>query len=164
LKKVKIRKRRKRKSKNTSPEFLEKLMSAIEGSGGVVGVIAQRMKQKYITTWQILQKAPEEIHEALEYEKEFVGDVAEQTLIEMMQQRMDFSTASRTAMQVLRSKKYRSRGFFEEKSISVEGGKRPIKIEQTNIIPLDRLKLMPIEMRKKLLEEALQDDKEEDKE
>ena len=158
MKKVKIHPKRRNKSKNRTEEFKQKLLKAIEGSGGIISIIASRMKKKYITMYQIIQKAPDCIHEAIELERQFIGDVAETTIVEMMQQRMDFSTASRTALSVLRSKRYKDRGYgkADEKNINVGGTDKPILIEQENIISLAKLRQIPIEVRKQLLEEAIE--------
>lgn len=158
------KKKRKYKTRWDNPEFKEKVLKAIEGSGGVIALIARKLSMKYMATWTMIQNAPEDIHKVIEREKEYVGDVAEVTVREMMEQRIDFGTASRTALSILKSKRYADRGFEQEKQLTLQGGKKPIEINSNNLVSIDKLKGLPIEMRKSLLSEIEETEEETDEE
>ena len=145
-----MEKKKPRKSKYTTPAFRKKLRRAIEGSGGIKKVIADKLGLPYMTVWKIIDRAPQGIKDMIEKEKEFMGDVAEQTVLESMQQRLDIATASRTALRVLNSNKHKKRGYSEDNKLTIEGGDKPLKVQNEAVLDIDTLDL-PIKTRKQIL-------------
>lgn len=137
-------------SKYTTPAFRKKLKRAIEGSGGIKKVIADKLNLPYMTVWKIIDRAPQSIHDMIEKEKEYMADVAEQTVLESMQQRLDIATASRTALRVLNSNKHKKRGYSEDSKLTIEGGDKPLRVQNESVLDIDTLDL-PINVRKKIL-------------
>jgi len=127
-----------------------RLLKAIEGSGGIKSVVLQRLGCTYATLNRCLEKWPD-AEEAMQAEREFVGDLAESAIIDAMRQRIDISAASRTAQWLLTRARYKDRGFEDLlKRMSVEGGDKPIQMEVVNI---EALKL-PLDVRRRILEAA----------
>ena len=145
-----MKEKKERKSKYTTPAFRKKLRRAIEGSGGIKKVIADKLGLPYMTVWKIIDRAPQSIKDLIEHEKEYMADVAEQTVLESMQQRLDIATASRTALRVLNSNKHKSRGYSEDSKLTIEGGDKPLKVQNEAVLDIDSLDL-PINVRKKIL-------------
>ena len=142
-KKVKV----KRKRKIT----FNQLLKAIKDSEGSIRIIAERINRSYQTTYGLIKRS-EDAQEAIRIEQERVADIAEETISEMMTQRIDFGTASRTARWLL-ERKYVERGYRPSKETIIQGGKNPLKIQNEELISVDELKSIPLEVRKRMLEE-----------
>lgn len=142
VKKIKRRKARRRLSKI-------RILKAIPGSGGTLKELARRLECTYHAIQITIksQKYPE-VNERLEEEKEAVGDLAEETLKEVMQQRLDMSTAARTARWWL-EKKCSDRGFKDKTELTLEGGENPLHLKQDGF-SIDDLNL-PLDLRRELL-------------
>ena len=127
-----------------------RLLKAVVDSGGVLTEIAKRLDCTYHALWSVIknEKFPD-VNERIEEEKEVVGDLAERTVKEVMQQRLDVPSAARTARWWL-ERKCSDRGFKEKKELTLEGGKRPLQVNQGALIPIDELNL-PLEVRRELL-------------
>ena len=139
-----------RKSKYTTSSFRKKLRRAIEGSGGIKKTIAERLSLPYMTVWKIIERAGQPIQDMIDHEKEYMADVAESTVLEAMQQRLDIATASRTALRVLNSTKHNKRGYSENNKLTLEGGDNPLKIQNESVLDIDNLDL-PLKVRKQIL-------------
>lgn len=126
-----------------------RFLKALPGTAGIKTRIAERLGVSTNTLNHVL-KLPhwEDMREAYQREVDTVGDLAEETIRDMMSQRVDYSVASRNARWYL-ERKCPERGYRENKSITVSGG-APIQI-QNNILSLDALNL-PVEIRTRLLE------------
>ena len=70
-----------------------------------------------------------------------------------MLQRLDLGTAARTSLKVLGSKRFQDRGFVDEKSLKLEGGKEPIKVQSQNLLAVEVYHNIPIEVRKQMIED-----------
>jgi hypothetical protein len=120
-----------------------RMIRAIIGSGGIKSAIAQRLGisagqvNKYLSRddWP-------EVKEIFISERERVGDIAEQTLIDIMSQRFDIGQALKAA-QFWLARQNQDRGFGDKKQLILEGGENPIQsVDLTGL---------PLEMRKALL-------------
>ena len=130
----------------------ERMIKAIDGSGGLKRVIAERLGCSYSTVDDALRKEGEEwddVRLALKIERERIGDIAEETVAETMVQRLDLSVASTTARWYL-DRKHRDRGYGKEEKITLEGGKNPLRIENQTLVPIGELEL-PLETKKEIL-------------
>ena len=160
MKKVKVKKRKSKKKKNKVS--IKKLCKAIQGSGGVKKVIAERLDITYNSLMKKLRKV-KETHPIVEQmfieEQERVGDIAEQTVIEMMEQGLHYPTKLKAAQFAL-SGKHSKRGYTNKKEVTLEGGKNPLHIKNENVLPIDDLDL-PLETRKQILEAIEEKEKEE---
>lgn len=132
------------------------LLKAIKNTGGSIRIIAQRLDRSYRTTWGMIHDSPE-AQEAIRIEQERVADIAEETIAEMMMQRVDFGTASRTARWLL-ERKHVKRGYKPTKEVTVQGGENPLKVQSEELISMDKLKSIPLEVRKRMLEEMQEGD------
>ena len=137
-----------------------RMRAAIIGSGGLKTVIAERLG----VTWSVVndvlkRKGWEDIRTVWEEEMEAVGDHAENAIQHAITQRLDIQQATLNARWYL-GLRHRHRGFAEQSKIVVEGGKNPIKIEQS-LVDLDKLDL-PLEVRKVLLAAIEKETKEKD--
>lgn len=155
--------RRKKKGPRVTKE---RMLKAIPGTCGRWTYLAERMRVTVETCQGYLnpkRKGWEEVRAAWQYEKERLGDIAEQTVEDVMKQRLDIGSASIAARWYL-EKKHKDRGYGNERTVTLEGGKKPIQIEQT-VVPVDKLNLS-LEERKRLLAaiEAAEIDDEEDPE
>lgn len=119
-----------------------RLKKAIKGSCGIRNRIAERLGCSYET----LEKAFamegddwEECRNLLKAEKEKVGDIAEMTVCESMQQKVDIGVASTTARWYL-DRKHTDRGFGKKDQLTLEGGSNPITMKHT-LIPVGELNL-----------------------
>lgn len=90
----------------------------------------------------------EECRNLLKAETEKVGDIAEITVCESMQQRVDIGVASTTARWYL-DRKHADRGYGKKEQLTLEGGQNPISINHT-LIPIAALNL-PLETKKEIL-------------
>ena len=138
-------KRRKTPVKFTKAQFIK----ALAGTGGIAKQIAYNLDCARVTVYKWLKDAPDDILEALHDEIDSIGDVAENTVMRMMTQRLDFGVAARTAKWYL-ERKCTDRGYKERKELILEGGKTPFHVKNESVLPLDSLNL-PIETRKQIL-------------
>ena len=127
-----------------------RLMRAIQGSAGIKRVIAEKLDVTYSSIWDVLHNPKtkwDDCRAAIKIEEELVGDIAEETVRESMQQRIDMSVASTTARWYLEKR----RKSFEPKSrMTLEGGKTPLQVQQT-YIPIGKLNL-PLAVKVQVLE------------
>lgn len=132
----------------------QKMIKAIKGSGGLKTVIAQRMGCHWSGVYWSLKfrEGPEwdKAREAFKEEEEAVGDIAEGTIQECIQQRLDLSVAGQNARWLLGTK-YSNRGFREKSTVRVEGGDNPLKIDVEHHVRIEDLDL-DFETRKTILE------------
>ena len=77
----------------------------------------------------LTKKGWEDVHQAWEDERDRVTDDAEMCVREMITQREDLVVASASARWYL-GRRGKDRGFADESRVTVEGGDKPIKIEQ----------------------------------
>jgi hypothetical protein len=84
-----------------------------------------------------------------EYER--VADLAEDTIKFATEQRLDVSTASRTAQWLLSRARHKNRQLGDESKVVIEGGDKPVGIVQTQVIDIETLGL-PLEIRRAILE------------
>jgi len=92
-----------------------------------------------------------DVKEALQEEIDAVADIAEQTIRDAMSQRLDISTASRTAQWLLTRARHKDRQLGDESRVILEGGDKPIHTVNENTVDIETLSL-PLEMRKAILE------------
>lgn len=136
------------KTKQITPVRLKK---ALEGSCGLKSTIVKRLECTYNALYKVLQKegdAWDECRYLYKMEQERVGDIAENTILETMQQTVELAVASQTARWYL-DRKHVDRGYGRKEQVTVEGGSTPIMVNHT-IIPIDALKL-PVEIKREIL-------------
>lgn len=143
------------------------LLRAIPGTGGLKSKIAEKIGCERNTVHHALRektgRAWDRVRQAYDDECQRIGDVAELTLQEVIQQRLDLAQASQNARWYL-SKKHKDRGYEEEGKMTVQGGKTPVKITVTKELEVDKL---PLELRRKILaemEKAAEAEEKEEKE
>lgn len=127
-------------------------IQAVKGSRGLQTEIARRIGCSWLTVHNVLLgkhgKGPQwdRARRAYGEEVECVGDLAEGTIHDAMEQRLDIATASRTAIAFAKMK-LKSRGFVDETKTVIEGS-----LNHTHtIVPIEKLDLS-LETRKALLE------------
>ena len=128
-----------------------RLLKAIKGSGGIRLRITKRLECGYRTLDKALKMEGddwEECRNLLKAEREKVGDVAEITVCEAMQQKVDIGVASTTARWYL-DRKHADRGYGKKDQLTLEGGQNPINVNHT-IIPIAALNL-PLETKREIL-------------
>lgn len=120
----------------------QKFCKAVKGTAGIKSKIADNLNTTWQTVWEILHrphKKYDRCREAYIHETEIMGDKAEATLIECMDQRLDFGVASRTAQFIL-SHKYQKRGWQNQQKVVIEGGETPfiqVNIQQVDLSTLN---------------------------
>lgn len=126
-----------------------RMLLAIDGSMGVVSMIAQRLGVS--TGWVnvlLRREGWEDIAVIFNEELDRVGDIAEQTVYDVMMQRLDYGQALKAATWFL-SKKHKGRGYNDSTTTIIEGGVNPVQMEKkTSIDDLD----LPLEAKVILLE------------
>lgn len=119
---------------------------AIHHSGGITSIIAERLGVSRERLTKYLRETEDEaVLDALAEETNAVGDIAQSTLIDAMTQRIHLPTATRAAMYEL-ERRHPNRGYGKKEEITIQGGSRPISINQ--VISLEKI---PIGLRKKVL-------------
>ena len=119
-----------------------RLLKAIKGSCGIRYRIVDRLGCAYGTLNRALKKEGddwEECRNMLKAEKEKVGDIAEITICETMQQKVDIGVASTTARWYL-DRRHADRGYGKKDQLTLEGGSNPITMQHT-LIPVGELNL-----------------------
>jgi len=119
-----------------------RLKKAIKGSCGIRYRITKRLDCSYATLNKALKMEGddwEECRNLLKAEREKVGDIAEITVCESMQQRVDIGVASTTARWYL-DRKHADRGYGKKDQLTLEGGSNPITMQHT-LIPVEELNL-----------------------
>lgn len=119
-----------------------RLKKAIKGSCGIRNRIAERLGCAYETLDKALAMEGddwEECRNLLKAEREKVGDIAEMTVCESMQQKVDIGVASTTARWYL-DRKHTDRGFGKKEQLTLEGGSNPIQMQHT-LVPVGELNL-----------------------
>ena len=159
---ARIRKRKTRKRiklKYNSPLTPEMVLKAIPDTFGNISVIAARLHRPYSTVCGWMKKAPDYVKEAMREEQERLVDIAEQTNLEMMTQRIHFPTAVRASHFILtRHPEADKRGYKDKTELTVQGGKNPIQLQNKHIVSVAQLKNIPLKDRKRLLEEMGDDE------
>ena len=119
-----------------------RVKKALEGSHGIKGLIAQRLGCSYYALSKAMARegdAWDECRYLYKLEQEKVGDIAEITVCESMQQRVDIGVASTTARWYL-DRKHADRGYGKKDQLTLEGGSNPITMQHT-LIPVGELNL-----------------------
>lgn len=130
-----------------------KLKKAIKGTHGIKKNICANLGVSYSALNRALARQGVEwdkARELLEAERERVGDMAEEAILDTMGQRLDLNVASSTARWYL-DRKGKARGFGKTSEVTLQGGKSPIRIEHETLIPIEKLDL-PLETKKEVLE------------
>ena len=160
---IRLRKKRKNRARLTRHRFIK----ALKGTGGIYAIISKRLgcTRNTVCKWvsKARQEGDEEILEALQDEIDSVGDIAEQTVKVMMQQRLDMSVASRTAKWYL-ERRCSDRGYKDKRQITLEGGKNPILTKNDTVVSIKSLESIPLEDRKRLLAAIEEQEKKESNE
>ena len=140
--------------KRKPPITERQMLKAIENSLGNKSVIASKLDRPYKSVLNYLnKKATDNVREAMRVEEEKMVDIAEQTNVEMMTQRIHFPTAIRASHFVLtKHPKGQNRGWKDNTTTTIQGGK-PIEIEHKHILSIEKLKTIDIDTRRKMLEE-----------
>lgn len=139
-----------------------RVLKAIPGTGGILTRLAKRLECSYSAIHSFFQKCNDpDVLEAWSHEKEYIGDIAEQTIQESMMQRLDLSEASKTARWYL-EKRHKDRGYVDAKQLTLEGGKVPLSFQQETIVSVDALDALPLDTRRQILA-ALREKEEADK-
>jgi len=133
------------------------LLKAIPGTYGITKKIAEKMEVSYLAAYNGIRRASKEVLLELEMEKERVDDIAEDTIIEAMEQRIDLPEAAKNARWVLDGK----RGYVKKKELTLQGGNSPIRVKSDNVISIESLNL-PLSVRKQMLEAIEEKEKEEE--
>ena len=115
---------RKRKSKENDkpiqiyqpPITPHQLLRAIPHSNGNKSAIARRLGRSYSVVLKAINDAPDFVHEAIREERGRMGDIAEETVSEMIGQRLDFGVAARTSKWYL-ERKHKDRGYQPKKEL-----------------------------------------------
>lgn len=128
---------------------LPALKKAIAGSGGILNRIAKRLSVTRGRVCKMLDKWPD-AQVAMEQERETVLDLAEGTIHEMMMQRIDFREAAANARWYA-EKRGEKRGYAPRKTVTIEGGDKPLRVQNETLLPLDKLDL-PIEVKRQILD------------
>jgi len=157
---VRARPRKSKKSNSKKPIIRKphlterQMLRGIENSLGNISVIARKLDRPYSTIKNYLKKhASENVKEAMRVEQEKMVDIAEQTNVEMMTQRIHFPTAIRASHFILtKHPAAEQRGYKDKSELSIQGGK-PIRIEHEHILSIEKLKTIDIDTRRKMLEE-----------
>ena len=153
------------KTHNHNPITPEIFLNALEGTHGIIKLIAERLNKSYHAVWTYIDKAPEDIQELIQREKEKLGDIAELAVEEMILQSIHYPTKLSAAKFVLTSSKHsQKRGYKEKQEFTFQGGDKPIQIQNENLISMDKLKSIPLDVRKQMLEELGEDGEEGDEE
>lgn len=119
-----------------------RLKKAIKGSCGIRHRITERLGCAYETLDKALAMEGddwEECRNLFKFEREKVGDIAEMTVCESMQQKVDIGVASTTARWYL-DRKHADRGYGKKDQLTLEGGSNPIAMQHT-VIPVEELNL-----------------------
>lgn len=128
----------------------QRMIKAIEGSGGICKRIALALGVSTTTVKNKLAREDwEDVRLIYEAERDAVNDVAEQTVIELMEQRIDFTAAGLNARWWL-DRKGTHRGFGEKTKVQVEGGDKPIQVRAEVEYRIEDLDL-PISVKKIVL-------------
>lgn len=123
-----------------------RVFKAMELSGGLLTVIAERLNCHVATLYHAL-KRPDwgDVHEALEREVNRVGDIAETAIQEAIKQRVDLGLATLNARWLLTRARYKHRKMGDESKVVVDAISR-----SPADVPVEELKL-PLDVRRKLL-------------
>jgi len=123
-----------------------RIYKALSGTGGNKSVIAKRLGCHYQALLKVLVKEGEDwdkVRLAIKREAETIGDIAEQTVRQAMEQRLDISVASTAARWHL-DRKHADRGYGKKDHVKIDGGD-PIQVNHT-LIPIDKLDL-PVDVK-----------------
>ena len=132
----------------------KRVLKAIPGSCGIFKTIAANLGCNPCSLGFVLKtrKGPEwdNVRKTIEIEAESMGDMAEETVRDTIRQRLDLSVASTTARWYL-DRKHPDRGYGKKSQVTLEGGDKPLQIQNHTILPIQDLNL-PIEIKAKILE------------
>ena len=158
-KKLKLKRKSPRQGNGITPAQFKK---ALPGTCGNVKLIAERLQVSWGCIYNKLKrlreghkkyqtKAWQSAWQAYKDEQEYMADIAEETIGDVMRQRLDLSSAARTAKWYLERKHGEDRGYKEKRELTLEGGSTPIHVKNEEVLPLDSLDL-PLDVRKQILE------------
>lgn len=123
-----------------------RVLKALELSGGLISVIAERLNCHVATLYHVLKRPDwEDVREALQREVNRVGDIAETAIQEAIQQRMDLSLATLNARWLLTRARYKDRAMGDESKVVVDQ-----TTHTTQDVSIEELRL-PLDVRRKLL-------------
>ena len=108
-----------------------------------VGTNSTYLKQK------LQRDGWDHVRQALIEERDKVGDSAEICIQYVIKQRGDLKTAASTARWYLERKETK-RGYRPEKKTIIEGGDKPLHMQQENVVSLESLNL-PLSVRQAML-------------
>ncbi len=130
----------------------KKVLAAIEGSGGILIRIAERLNVPYTALTYVLRKEDwADVKCKLFEEQERLADVAENRIWREIEFG-DPEVATKNARWVLSRYRFRARGYGEQDQKITVGGGDPIQVQQTNLT-IDALDL-PLEVKKMILDAA----------
>jgi hypothetical protein len=125
---------------------------AIKGSWGNRTVIAERLGiLRNRVDQRLCDPDWKDVRQYYDQEHERVADIAEDTVLYAIRQKLDVATAARTALALLAKARYNNRNLGDESKIIHEGGDKPIHTVNENVINVESLEL-PLEVRKAILE------------
>ncbi len=149
---------KKKPRRRSQPITKQRFLKALEGSGGIKSRIAERLECHPSAVRHALSQPDwDDVRERYFEECESVKDAAEKAIKNAIESD-DPQLATQNARWYL-ARKARERGFGDESKLVMEGGDKPIKMN--NAISLDELNL-PIEIRRKLLETIEQQEQDEE--
>lgn len=131
------------------------LIRAIKGTAGSISEIARRLqvnrasvsfciRSKYGEGWDRVRKA-------YESECESVLDLAEKTVVRLIKQKKDLTESGKNSRWILEKK--RRQTFGDSKTVILEGGDKPLSVQQSNVITLDVIEKLPIKVKRMILQE-----------
>jgi len=145
---------KKRKPKGIKPRRVRirktTFLKALVGTFGNRAVIAQRLDIARGTVVTILKREGwEEVAAKYEEEVERVIDVAENTMMDVMLQRLDLGQARQAAAYILDRK---APGYKPHSTVALEGGDKPIQIQSAVVhIPVEALR-SPADVKRAILD------------
>ena len=116
-------------SKKHRNRTVEEYLKAIEGSGGIYSIVAERLGVNRVTAWRRI-KNNKVLLDAMEQETERMGDVAEAMLFKKIKQ------GDMTALIFYLKTKHKHRGYVERSEVAGEI-KQPVVL---NFVPADSSK------------------------
>ncbi len=153
---------RKRKHKHTPEISKRKVLRAIKGTGGVKTKIVERLGCSYCYFLTILKRPHwEDIREAIREEMDQVADLAEGTVRDAIEQRLDIGTALKASTWLLTRARHKDRQMGDESKVTLEGGDKPIQVSKN--VSVESLDL-PIEVKRQILAAVEAQDEEENEE
>lgn len=140
------------KAKGRSRVTKAAMKKAIKDSGGIMTRVAERLGVHRTTVRHLLLKDSWAEERALfEEERDAVCDTAEQTIQDLIVQRIDLSQAGVTARWLL-ERLGKERGFGTTEEIRIGGNGTPVKVDMVE------LSALPLTLRKQILRHLKKDE------